>query len=61
MFPDLWVDEESEEGKNLNEAPLIQTQIDRFRKKYTFSYNKVHDSQYGEKLLATILLLLVIN
>ena len=37
MFPDLWVDEESEEGKNLNEAPLIQTQIDRFRKKYTFS------------------------
>ena len=54
MFPDLWVDEESEEGKNLNEAPLIQTQIDRFRKKYTFSYNKVHDSQYGEKLLGMI-------
>lgn len=54
MFPDLWVDEESEEGKNLNEAPLIQTQIDRFRKKYAFSYTKVHDSQYGEKLLANI-------
>jgi len=54
MFPDLWVDEESEEGKNLNEEPLIQTQIERFRKKYTFSYNKVHDSQYGEKLLGMI-------
>ena len=54
MFPDLWVDEESEEGKNLNEAPLIQTQIDRFRKHYTVSYNKVHDSQYGEKLLGMI-------
>ena len=27
MFPDLWVDEDEEEGKNLNEAPLIQTQI----------------------------------
>ncbi len=54
MFPELWVDEESEEGKNLNEAPLIQTQIDRFRKKYSFSYNKVHDSQYGEKLLGMI-------
>lgn len=54
MFPDLWVDEESEEGKNLNEEPLIRTQIDRFRKKYTFSYNKVHDSQYGEKLLNMI-------
>ncbi|MDL2277364.1 PglZ domain-containing protein [Parabacteroides sp. OttesenSCG-928-G07] len=54
MFPDLWVDEDSEEGKNLNEAPLIQTQIDRFRKKYTFSYHKVYDSQFGEKLIGMI-------
>ena len=54
LFPELWVDEESEEGKNLNEAPLIQTQIKRFRKDYSFSYNKVHDSQYGEKLLGMI-------
>ncbi|WP_102407309.1 bifunctional response regulator/alkaline phosphatase family protein [Parabacteroides bouchesdurhonensis] len=54
MFPELWVDEDSEEGKNLNEAPLIKTQIERFRKKYTFSYNKVHDSQYGEKLLGNV-------
>ncbi len=54
LFPELWVDEESEEGKNLNEEPLIQTQIDRFRKKYSFSYNKVYDSQYGEKLLANL-------
>ncbi len=51
MFPDLWVDEESEEGKNLNEAPLIGTQIERFRKKYTFSYHKVNESSYGERLL----------
>ncbi|MDR3217729.1 MAG: PglZ domain-containing protein [Dysgonamonadaceae bacterium] len=51
MFPELWVDEESEEGKNLNEAPLIKTQIERFRKKYTFSYHKLIDSTQGEKLL----------
>ncbi len=51
MFPDLWVDEEEEEGKNLNEAPLIQTQIERFRKKYSFSYHKINESAYGEKLL----------
>lgn len=51
MFPDLWVDEEEEEGKNLNESPLIQTAIDRFRKKYKFSYNKINDSSTGEKLL----------
>lgn len=24
MFPDLWVDEDEEEGKNLNEGPLIK-------------------------------------
>jgi CheY-like chemotaxis protein len=51
MFPELWVDEESEDGKNLNEEPLIRTQIERFRKKYTFSYNKINDSTYGEKVL----------
>ncbi|MDR1938245.1 MAG: PglZ domain-containing protein [Tannerellaceae bacterium] len=54
IFPDLWVDEESEEGKNLNEEPLIQTQIDRFRKKYVFSYTKINDSQHGERLLNNI-------
>lgn len=54
MFPDLWVDEESEEGKNINEEPLIRTQIERFRKKYSFSYHKIYDSQYGEKLLSNL-------
>jgi CheY-like chemotaxis protein len=54
LFPELWVDEESEEGKNLNEAPLIQTQINRFRRKYSFSYTKTNDSQHGERLLANI-------
>ena len=51
MFPELWVDEDSEEGKNLNESPLIQTQLERYRKKYKFSYNKIYESSFGEKLL----------
>ncbi|MEG1616339.1 MAG: bifunctional response regulator/alkaline phosphatase family protein [Bacteroidales bacterium] len=51
MFPELWVDEDEEEGKNLNEAPLIQTQLDRFRKKYPFAYYKVNESSFGEKLV----------
>jgi len=52
LFPELWVDEESEDGKNLNEEPLIRTQIERFRKKYTFSYHKIHESAFGERLLS---------
>ncbi|MBO5155763.1 MAG: bifunctional response regulator/alkaline phosphatase family protein [Prevotella sp.] len=51
MFPDLWVDEDEEEGKNLNEAPLIRTQIERFRRHDTFSYNKINTSSDAEKLL----------
>ncbi len=51
MFPDLWVDEDSEEGKNLNEAPLIQTQFRRYRRQHTFTYNKVNDSSAAEKLV----------
>lgn len=54
LFPDLWVDEESEEGKNVNEAPLIRSLIERYRKPYTFSYNKVHETKYGEKLLSSM-------
>ncbi|MDE6359216.1 MAG: PglZ domain-containing protein, partial [Duncaniella sp.] len=51
MFPSLWVDEDSPEGKNLNEAPLISTQFERFRRKCRFSYTKVNDSPAAEKLL----------
>lgn len=51
MFPELWVDEDEDEGKNLNEAPLIQTQLERYRRRNTFSYHKVNDSAGGEKLM----------
>ena len=51
MFPDLWVDEDSEEGKNINESPLIATQFERYRRQCRFSYNKINDSAAGEKLL----------
>ena len=44
MFPDLWVDEDEEEGKNLNEGPLIQTQINRFRRHDTYSYFKINNT-----------------
>ena len=51
MFPDLWVDEDSPEGKNLNESPLISTQFERYRRKCKFSYTKINDSAAGDKLL----------
>ena len=51
MFPDLWVDEDEEEGKNLNEGPLIQTQLERYRRHESFSYNKINSSADAEKFM----------
>lgn len=51
MFPDLWVDEDEEEGKNLNESPLIGTQIERFRRHDKYSYTKINDSAAAEKFM----------
>ena len=54
MFPSLWVDEDSEEGKNLNEEPLIKTQLDRYRRRNTFSYHKINHSGAIEKFVPQI-------
>ena len=51
LFPKLWVDEDEEEGKNLNEGPLIGTQIERYRRHDTYSYHKINNSTDAEKLL----------
>ncbi len=51
MFPDLWVDEDEEEGKNLNEEPLIRTQLERYRRKETFSYHKINTQADADKLM----------
>lgn len=51
MFPELWVDEDEEEGKNLNEDPLIGTQLERYRRHNTYSYHKINDSAGAEKFM----------
>lgn len=51
MFPDLWVDEDEEEGKNINEEPLVRTQIERYRRHDSFSYHKINDSAGAERLV----------
>ncbi len=50
MYPDLWIDEDEEDSKNNNEKALIQTQLDRFRKRYGYSYFKVNESDFCEKI-----------
>lgn len=50
MYPNLWIDEDEEESKNNNEETLIQTQLDRFRKRYGYTYYKVNESDFCEKI-----------
>ena len=54
LFPELWVDEESEEGKNLNEGPMIASLLKRYRKPYSFAYRKVYETSFGERLLGQL-------
>lgn len=51
MFPDFWVDESEEEGKNLHEELFFQAYLERQDRKYNFSYHKINRNQEGEKLV----------
>lgn len=51
LYPSLWVDEDEDEGKNLNEKELLQTLMERYRRKESFSYHKLNDSIAVDKLL----------
>lgn len=51
MYPQYWVEEDEDEGLNIHEKELIQAQIDRFRRKDKFTYNKIFDTQGGDKFI----------
>jgi len=51
IYPELWIDENEEESKNINEEILIHKQMERHKLNYTFSYNKLLSSSSGEKLV----------
>ena len=51
MFPDLWVEEDEDEGLNIHEEQLIRTQLDRYRRREKFMYTKINDSSGGDKFI----------
>lgn len=54
MYPNLWVDEEEEEGKNLQEEALLRSQFERFRRRESFTYHKINDSVQIERVLSQV-------
>ena len=54
LYPQFWLNDDEEGGKNMKEAELFETQIQRFSKKYKFFYEKVSHLKTGEKLVDNI-------
>lgn len=54
LFPELWIDEDDDEGKNINEEPLIKSQLNRFKRDFSYSYHKVNETSYGDRLVGHI-------
>lgn len=53
-YPDLWIEEEEEESKNQNEEALIQSLLERYRRRETFTYTRVNGAADTERLLSTL-------
>ena len=54
MFPQYWVEEGDEESKNQYEKELVQTLLDRYRRRESFSYWKVNESDFCERVIAQL-------
>jgi len=51
LYPQFWLDEDEEGGKNQFEDELIGTFFKRYRKPHTHCYRKINDHENGKKLL----------
>ena len=54
LYPNLWVNEEDEEGKNIHEEDLLGRQLQRAGYKEKFSYTKVTHLNAGKDLVDAI-------
>ena len=54
MFPQYWVEEGDEESKNSFEKELVQTLLDRYRRRETFTYWKVNESDFCERVISQL-------
>lgn len=54
MYPNLWLNDEDDGGKNMKEPELIEKQLKRLGKDTRFAYNKVLNPNYGRKVVSEI-------
>ena len=53
-FPNWWLNDEEEGGKNLHEQDFLNEQLKRLGKNFKFSYNKITNLAAGKKLADNI-------
>jgi CheY-like chemotaxis protein len=51
LNPGLWLNDDEEGGKNLNEEEMLQKHLNRLGKKYRFHYEKIIHARTGKKLV----------
>jgi CheY-like chemotaxis protein len=51
QFPQYWVNDEEEEGKNLHEKELLESQLKRNKLEVKYSYTKILNQQAGKNFL----------
>ena len=54
LYPQDWVEEGDEESKNQYEKELVQTLLDRYRRRESFNYWKVNESDFCERVIAQL-------
>jgi CheY-like chemotaxis protein len=51
LYPQFWLNDDEEGGKNKFEDQLLEKQIQRLGLKYKFNYEKVLNARYGQKMV----------
>jgi hypothetical protein len=54
LYPEYWLNDEEEGGKNMKEEELFQTQMSRYSKNYKFCYEKITQMKAGEKIVENV-------
>jgi len=54
LYPEYWLNDDEEGGKNMKEEELLQTQLKRYSKNYKSFYEKVSHLKTGEKLVEKV-------
>lgn len=53
-FPNLWLNDEEEGGKNMHEQEFLADQLIRLKKNLKFSYTKITNNYHGKELVDNI-------